>query len=140
MAITTTTHLNFRGQAREALSYYQTVFSGEVSLFTYGQAQRAKSPAENELITWGQVLSDAGFHVMAYDVQPERDWSPGTIPFFVSVRGKDAAEIQGYWDKLVEGSTIVEPIGPAGWSPLYGMVKDRFGVTWVLDVEVAYAG
>ncbi|QQR40420.1 VOC family protein [Devosia rhizoryzae] len=140
MAITTTTHLNFRSQARDALSYYQSVFGGEISLFTYEQAQRVKSPAENELITWGQVLSDAGFHVMAYDVQPERDWAPGRIPFFVSVRGKVAAEIQGYWDKLVEGSTIVEPIGPAGWSPLYGMVKDRFGVTWVLDVEVAYAG
>ena len=140
MTITTTTHINFRGQARDALHYYQSVFGGQVSLFTYAEAQRAKSADQNDLITWGQVLSDSGFHVMVYDVQPERSWSAGEIPFFVSVRGKDAAEIQGYWDKLAEGSTVIEALGPSGWSPLYGMVKDRFGVTWVMDVEVAYAG
>jgi PhnB protein len=138
MAITTTTHINFRGQARDALRYYQSVFGGEISLFTYGQAQTAQNPDQAELITWGQVKSEAGFHVMAYDVQPDRDWAPGTIPYFISIRGKDAAEIQNYWDKLVDGSTIIQPIGAAGWSPLYGMIKDRFGVTWVLDVEAAY--
>jgi PhnB protein len=28
----------------------------------------------------------------------------------------------------------------AAWAPLYGMLKDRFGVTWVLDVATPYAG
>jgi PhnB protein len=139
MAIATTIHINFRGQAREALAYYQSVFGGEISLFTYGQAQTAQTPEQADLITWGQVLSAEGFHVMAYDVQPDREWNAGIIPYFVSIRGKDAAEIQKYWDKLLDGSTVIQPIGPAGWSPLYGMISDRFGVAWVLDVEVAYA-
>jgi PhnB protein len=34
----------------------------------------------------------------------------------------------------------VVPLAPAGWSPLYGMLRDRFGVVWVLDVAVAYDG
>ena len=38
---------------------------------------------------------------------------------------------------LVAGATVIQPIGPSGWSPLYGMLRDRFGVTWVLDVEAA---
>lgn len=138
MTITTTTHINFRGQAREALTYYKSVFGGEIALFTYAEAQRSHGPEQDDLITWGQVASEAGFRVMAYDVQPDLEWAPGTIPYFISVRGRDAAEIQGYWDRLAEGSSVIQPIGPAGWSPLYGMVRDRFGITWVLDVEAAY--
>ncbi len=55
-----------------------------------------------------------------------------------AVRGKDADEIAGYWDRLIEGATIVQDLAPAGWAPLYGMLKDRFGVVWVLDVIADY--
>ena len=64
---------------------------------------------------------------------------PGEIPFFVSVRGGDAGEITRYWEGLWAGAAIIQPPAPSGWTPLYGMLRDRGGVTWVLDVEVAYA-
>ncbi|MDP2773852.1 MAG: hypothetical protein Q8O61_09870 [Nocardioides sp.] len=59
---------------------------------------------------------------------------PGDDPFLVSVRGQDAAEVTTYWERLSAGATVVVPLGPAAWAPLYGMLTDRFGVTWVLDV------
>jgi len=37
MTLTTTTHLNFRGTARQALDFYRSVFGGEVTAATYGQ-------------------------------------------------------------------------------------------------------
>jgi PhnB protein len=76
---------------------------------------------------------------MAYDVPSRTPWHPGEIPVFISVRGDAADEIARYWEGLADGATIVQPIGPAGFSPLYGMLKDRFGVTWVLDVQTAYS-
>ena len=33
-----TIHLNFRGQAREALDLYASIFGGEVAAFTHGDA------------------------------------------------------------------------------------------------------
>ena len=137
MTIKTTTHLNFRGDAKAALAFYQTVFGGEVTVFTYAQAGNVQSPAEADQITFGQVISPDGFQIMAYDVPSSMDWNAGQIPFFVSVRGADGEEITRYWDKLTQGGTIIQPLGPAGWAPLYGMVKDRFGITWVLDVQAA---
>jgi PhnB protein len=95
-------------------------------------------PAEADWLTWGQVTSPEGFHIMAFDVPSARPWDQGASPFFVSVRGRDAEEITGYWKKLSEGSTVVTDLGPAGWAPLYGMVTDRFGITWVLDVVADY--
>ena len=51
-----------------------------------------------------------------------------------------ADEIARYWEKLSVGSSVLVPLAPAAWAPLYGMLVDPFGVTWVLDVEVPWAG
>ena len=140
MTIKTTTHLNFRGQARAALDFYQSVFGGQLVTVTYADAHAVQNPDEADQVMWGQVVSDDGFAIMAYDVPSRLAWNPGEIPVFVSVRADAADEVTRYWEKLSEGATTIAPLAPAGWSPLYGMLKDRFGVTWVLDVEVAYGG
>ncbi|GAB3839427.1 VOC family protein [Kribbella italica] len=137
MAITTTTHLNFRGAARQALEFYRSVFGGEVALVTYGDAGLAQDPAAADQIMWGQVQGGQGIHVMAYDVPAWMQYEPGVNAVFVSVRGSDPAELTAYWKGLAEGADVVQDLGPAAWSPLYGMLKDRFGVVWVLDLAVA---
>jgi PhnB protein len=138
MSIKTTVHLNFRGDARAALGFYHTVFGGDQMLITYADAHAVQNPAEANQIIWGQVASPDGFHVMAYDVPSDMGWNPGEIPFFVSVRGGDAEQLTSLWGRLSAGGTIKQPFGPSGFSPLYGMVTDPFGVTWVVDLQVAY--
>ena len=138
MTIKTTTHLNFRGTARAALEFYQSVFGGALIAVTYGQAGAAGTPAEADQIMWGQVEAESGFRIMAYDVPSAMAWDPGTIPMFVSVRGTQPDDIAGLWEKLAPGSTIIAPLARAAWSPLYGMLKDAFGITWILDLEVPY--
>ena len=138
MTIKATTHLNFRGDARAALEFYRSVFGGELVVVTYRDTHAVTAEAEADQVMWGQVASDSGFRIMAYDVPSRLGWNAGEIPFFVSVRGDSPDELTGYWQKLADGATIIQPIGSAAWSPLYGMLKDRFGITWVLDTEVAY--
>ncbi|MFZ6178942.1 VOC family protein [Nannocystis pusilla] len=134
MTVHVTNHLNFRGDARAALEFYHSVFGGDIAVVTYQDAHNVQSPAEANQVMWGQVAANNGFRVMAYDVPARLPWDPGTNAFFVSVRGDSAAEIAALWDKLAEGATVTQPLAPSGWTPLYGMLKDRFGVTWVLDV------
>jgi len=138
MTMTTTTHLNFRGDARAALELYQSVFGGELAALTYADAHNVQDPAEAEQLMWGQVAADNGFHVMAYDVPSAMPWDRGRNSFFVSVRGESTDEITAAWAKLADGATVVVDLAPAGWSPLYGMLTDRFGVVWVLDVAPPY--
>ena len=139
MPIQTTAHLNFRGDAREALDFYHAVFGGDKVVVTYGDAGAAQDPSSADDVMWGQVLSEDGFHVMAYDVPSFMGYEPGENAYFVSVRGDSAGEISPLWERLSEGAAVVLPLAPAQWSPLYGMLKDRFGVVWVLDVAVPYA-
>lgn len=72
---------------------------------------------------------------MAFDVQKWRDYDAGMNAFFVSLRGSSANEVQKRWSALAKKATILQPIGPSPWSALYGMLTDRFGVTWIVDVE-----
>lgn len=138
MSVNAVTHLNFRGDARAALAFYQSVFDGQLTVVTYKDAGNVQDPAEADQVMWGQVTADNGFRVMAYDVPSGKPWDQGENAFFLSLRGDTAEEVTAYWDGLAEGATVLQPLSPAQWAPLYGMLKDRFGVTWVVDVAVAY--
>ena len=154
MSITTTTHLNFRGDARAALEFYRSVFGGDLSIATYGDFGMPPEAPGAQNVVFGQLESENGFRVMAYDIPGEAGGSTaasGTTrrengvtltdqPFFVSVRGDALDEVQGYWEALSAGASIIEPLAASAWSPGFGMLTDRFGVTWILDVASAYSG
>jgi len=148
MSLTTTTHLNVRGNARAALTFYREVFGGEMSVVTYAQFGMPADAHGADHVVFGQVVSAEGFRIMAYDIPGEASGmdDPGeptrreqgmtitTQPFFVSVRGETLAEVQGYWEALAMGARIVEPLAATAWSPGFGMLTDRYGVTWIVDV------
>lgn len=139
MTIDVTNHLNFRGDARAALEHYQFVFGGDLVAVTYAAAHAVQDPSEADQIMWGRVTADSGFAVMAYDVPSSQSWDRGDKSSFVSVRGDSVDEINAIWAKLADGATVIQDLAPSGWSPLYGMVEDRFGIVWVLDVAVEHA-
>ncbi|MGO4615879.1 VOC family protein [Nocardia sp. 2YAB30] len=153
MSVNTVAHLNFHGQARAALEFYQSVFGGQTTIATYGDfGMPAELPGATKVV-FGQVIADNGFRVMAYDV-PGAD-APGaqgaptthrengttltTEPFFLSVRGDTVEEVGALWERLADGASVIEEFGPAQWAPGFGMLRDRFGITWILDVAAEYA-
>jgi PhnB protein len=152
MSITTTTHLNFRGDARAALDFYRSVFGGEVTIATYGDfGMPAEAPGAANVV-FGKVESADGFRVMAYDIpgdaavavnggstRRENGVTLTDQPFFVSVQGETLDEVQGYWTALSAGASVVEPLAASAWSAGFGMLTDRFGVTWILDVAAQYS-
>ena len=140
MAMTFTPHLNFRGDARAALEFYQSVFGGELTIITYAEMGNVQEPTEAQQVVWGQVSAPDGFRVMAYDVPATRPWSRGDDPFFLSLRGTEAdtEAVRASWDGLSEGAIIIVPLGPSQWGSLYGMLRDRFGITWVVDIASEY--
>ncbi|TBN58390.1 VOC family protein [Glaciihabitans arcticus] len=138
MTVITTPHLNFRGTAKGALDFYHSVFGGQLVAVTNEQAYSAEIPEEAQQIKFGQVIGENGFQVMAYDVPASVPYDQGDKSLFVSVRGDSVDEISELWGKLAVGSTILADLAPSMFSPAYGMLKDAFGVVWVLDVAVAY--
>ena len=139
MSVNVVPHLNFRSDARAALGFYRTVFDGDLAIITYGDMGNVQEPAEADQVVWGQVADTSGPRVMAYDVPSGQPWDQGQDPFFISLRGDAAEEVTAYWEKLAVGSTVIVPLEPSQWAPLYGMLRDPFGVTWVVDVVAQYS-
>lgn len=152
MTIKTTTHLNFPGTAREALEFYRTVFGGQLVAATYADFGMPPEAPGADKIVFSQLENEDGFRIMAYDIPGvdavdaaspagattrENGMTFTDRPFFQSVRGETLDEVTGYWNALAEGATIIEPLAASTWSPGFGMLTDRFGVTWVLDVQAA---
>lgn len=125
---------SLRGTAREALQFYREAFGGEVSLVTYADAHNVRDPLDADRIMWGQVAAEDGFRVMAYDVPGDTAWNPGENAYFVSVACDTAQQATARWQKLLDGASVIQPLAPSGWSALYGMLKDRFGVVWVMSI------
>ncbi|MGU3435100.1 VOC family protein [Actinomycetes bacterium M1A6_2h] len=134
MTIINALHINLNGNARQALEFYQSVFGGEITAFTYGQVEAGQGPGQSQQIAWGEVSAPSGFHIMAYDVQDSLPYNRGENPFYSAVRSTDADEIRAVFDGLSDGADILVPLGPAVFSPLYGKLVDNFGVVWILDV------
>lgn len=154
MTLSTTTHLNFHGDARDALEFYGRVFDGTVSVTTYAQLGMPAEAPGAEKIVFGILVAADGFRLMAYDVPGEtrgaeavagttRRENGTTITdraFFVSLQGDTLDEVAARWESLADGATVVEPLAASPWSAGFGMLTDRFGVTWVVDVRAAHAG
>ena len=134
MSVSTVAHLNFRGDARAALEFYQSVFDGDLRIVTYGDMGNVQEPDEADRVVWGQVTSSSGVSVMAFDVPARLPWTRGEHSFYMSLRGNDTAEISGYWDKLAVNATTVQPLSSSQWASLYGMLLDQFGIAGVVDV------
>ena len=149
MPTTTVPHLNRRGDAREALEFYASVFGGHLTAITYGDFGAPQDSPDARLVVWGQVVAD-GFQLMAYDVPGSSGGgaASGTAttttrqhgttvtdaPFFLSVRGESVEEVTTRWAGLSEGATVLEPLAASPWAPAFGMLTDRFGTTWIVDV------
>ena len=136
MPSTLNPYLNFRSSAREAMDFYQSVFGGEVQRSTFAEFQMAQDPADNDLIMHSQLTTPGGFTLMAADVPAHMDFTEGSA-ISISLSGDDEAELTGYWEKLIEGGTVLEPLNKAPWGDSFGMAIDRFGVQWLINIAGA---
>lgn len=148
MSIQTTTHLNFCGDARAALEFYQSVFGGYLVINSYADFGMPSAVPNANKVVFGLVTAENGFRLMAYDIpgrtggsiagggstRREDNTTLTDQAMFVSIGSDSFDELQGFWEKLSAGAAIVEPLAASAWSAGFGMLTDRFGVTWSLNV------
>lgn len=136
MAAILNPYLNFRGDARDALEFYRDVLGGELSLMTFGE-MGDPYPGWTDKIMHGQIDTDSKFTLMASDVPESMGYTVGENTFSVSLSGAkaDETELRGYWDKLAQGGTISQPLVASPWGAQFGMLKDKFGITWLVNIS-----
>jgi PhnB protein len=128
-------YLNFNGNARQALEFYTSVFGGNLNLSTFAEFGMAEAPVADKIMH-GQLETDAGYTLMAADTPPGMEFN-GMHGFGVSLSGDDADVLRGYFDKLADGGTVTMPMQKQAWGDEFGMVTDKFGVPWLVNIGQA---
>jgi PhnB protein len=126
-------YLNFNGNCREAMEFYQKVLGGEMQAMMTHRGSEAEQyvPAE-----WADKVLHArlvvgNFAIMASDAPPEQ--FTAAAGSYVCVGGVSVEEGRRIYDALVEGGTPHMAWDATFWSPGFGMCADRFGTSWMIN-------
>lgn len=130
MSVVLNPYLGFAGNAREALEFYRSVLGGDLTISTFAEGGM---PDAGDGVMHGQLTTPAGFTLMASDsVAPDEESGASSVS--ISLSGDDEATLRGYWDGLAEGASITEPLVTAPWGDTFGMLTDRFGTAWMVNI------
>ena len=134
MAFSFNPYLNFKDNARQAMEFYKSVFGGELTVSTFGDMPMpGQDPSENNLVMHSE-LKAPNVHFMASDTPSHMEYKP-QAGFGLSLSGEDEAELRALWDQLAEGGTVTMPLEKAPWGDVFGMLTDKFGVSWMVNVN-----
>jgi len=125
-------YISFAGNARQAMTFYEGVFGGTLTLNTFGEYGAPDAP-NSDKIMHGTLETGAGYTLMGADNPPGMDHNPGNN-IAVSLSGDDAGELRGYWEKLSDGGTVSVPLEKQMWGDEFGMCVDRFGIAWMVNI------
>ena len=126
-------YLTFDGNCREAMEFYAEALGGEVSIFTY--AEMPDAPAESGGRVMHARLTGGSAVLMASDVPAGRTVQAGEN-FQLSVECETLQEEERIFQALSAGGTVTMPLQDAFWGSHFGMLTDRFGVRWMLDLPL----
>jgi PhnB protein len=126
-------YLSFTDQAREAMEFYKSVFGGKLEMNTFKEYNASQDPSEDDKIMHSMLEADNGITFMAADTPKGMDYTPGNN-YSMSLSGDDDATLQGYFDRLSEGGSVAMPLEQAPWGDKFGMVTDKFGVQWMVNI------
>jgi PhnB protein len=127
-------YLNFRDSAREAMEFYKSVFGGKLTLSTFNEYNASHDPGESDKIMHAMLEAENGITLMAADTPNNMEYQPGTN-FNISLSGDNETELRGYFEKLSAGGTVSMPLEKAPWGDVFGMVVDKFGVPWLVNIS-----
>jgi PhnB protein len=120
------------GKAREALDFYRSVLGGEVAITTFSEVG-GEGPVADQVMH-GQLETPAGFTLMVADAPPEMVQVTMGDNISVSLSGDDTEELRRWFTGLAEGGRVSQPLEPAPWGDEFGMLVDRFGISWMVNI------
>ena len=126
-------YLNFDGNAREAMEFYQSVLGGELLVHTFGEARPDAGDLADQVMH-ASLITEAGYTIFASDPPPGVPVTSGTN-ITVSISGDDTEQLRSYWAGLTAGAEITMPLEMQMWGDEYGAFTDRYGIPWMVNIS-----
>ena len=137
-------YLHFNGNAEEAFTFYKSVFGGEFAMVSrfkdMANLDNAISDKEADKIM--HIALPIGKHniLMGSDT-PEfmGKHNERETRSKISISAETKEEADKLFDGLSAGGEIEMPIEDSPWGSYFGMLRDQYGIEWMIDFDAKYA-
>jgi PhnB protein len=131
MSVSFTPYLSFRGQAREAMTFYQSIFGGELNVMTFADSGMTEGVVPDQVMH-SQI--DGPVNLMASDTPEAMPYSDGArVSLSLSGEAADLDTCRDYFAKLSEGGMVSQQLDMAPWGDYFGMLTDKYGFNWMFN-------
>lgn len=126
----------FPGNCAEAVEFYKSAIGATVDMVMRYREAPEKPPEGMIPPNWDDKVMHASFHIgdsliMASDGHGDE---VGFRGFMLSIAVETEAEADRYFNALAPGGTVLMPLAKTFWSERFGMLKDKFGMGWMISV------
>jgi PhnB protein len=131
-------YLFFGGRCEEALEFYRTALGAEVDFLMRYHESPEPLPPGGLPPGFDNKVMHATFHIGGTTLMASDGSEAGASfsGFSLSLAVPTEAEANRAFAALAGGGEVKMPLGKTFWSPCFGMVKDRFGLGWMVSVMV----
>lgn len=127
-------HLHFNGNTAEAMTFYQSVFGGELTI-DKNQTESKDLQEQVDRVVLAQLRHEM-LNITACDNNTQN-----TGAFHISnkinhlcIVGYDEVTFSKYFEELARGGNIDMPLKEQVWGDTFGMLTDRYGVHWIVNI------
>ena len=133
-------YLIFNGRCEEAINFYKKTLGAKVEMLMRFKENPDKEKMGADCVPPGgdEKVMHSSFKIgdtvvmasdgMSYDQKPEFKG------FSLTVTARDEAEADKLFNALSDGGKVQMPLGKTFFSPRFGCVADKFGVSWMVIV------
>jgi len=127
-------YLNFNGRCREAMTFYQACLGGELIIQKISESpMAAQLPSEAGNTILHSSLTNDNLVLMASDMMGNALVKGNDVALCLHCSNED--EINLYFERLSNGGYVRTPLHQTFWGATYGELTDKFGVSWMLNLD-----
>lgn len=134
-------YLFFGGRCEDALEFYKTAVGAKVDMMMRFKDSPEAPPPGAVPPDFDDKIMHASFRIGNTVIMASDGCESGSAfgGFALSLVPTDKEEATRMFNALAEGGTVTMPLGETFFSPCFGMLRDRFGLEWMIAMQPAEA-
>ncbi|MGI8583474.1 MAG: VOC family protein [Chitinophagaceae bacterium] len=130
-----TPYIHFGGNAREAIDFYKKALNGEIQqLGTYGESPMPVDEDYKVKVMHARFVFDGNMIMISDVFKGQQVSTNGNIQLSIDV--DDVNKLNELFNKMAEGGKVTMELQDAFWGARFGMLIDKFGVSWMFNCEL----
>jgi len=126
-------YIVFGGSCADAIKFYQSVLGGKLTMMKYSETGMPTADKDKDKIIHALLENDM-LTFMASDDNEKQHVKMGNN-MHMSISGSDMKTLTKYFTELANGGKVDMPLEKQFWGDTFGMLTDKFGVHWMINIS-----